>query len=184
MVSFARFISTTFATLNLAVFLLIACGWIGGSPLVGLVAAMITAGVPAAVIALGIRCGKLQNRFIPDRRARVLLAIISILAAATALCVLPMMGAPTLVYRAVLATMLAVAAVGIVSAWWKISAHTTMASLVAVAVWSWTFWGVVAIAVVAAVATSRVILHAHTVWQVIAGVVLGGAIGLAFFVLA
>ncbi|MGA4995896.1 phosphatase PAP2 family protein [Nonomuraea bangladeshensis] len=144
------------------------------------VAAALCGGVPAAVIALGVRSGRFGNQHITDRAQRpALIAVIAGLVVA-ALALLVVLGAPRVMVACVAVMLATLAVLGpITVAGWKISFHTAVAAgsfvmLAAVVPAGWA--GVVAVAgaaVVALIGWSRAVLGDHTPGQVLAGAAAG-----------
>jgi uncharacterized membrane protein (DUF4010 family) len=152
---------------------LLAQGWTGAAW--GLVASAFCGGVPATVIALGVRSGRLDSHHIVDRARRTgpLLAAVAAVLVALALLVL---GAPTLLVATVTAMLAALAVTVPITTRWKISFHAAVCAgtVVVLAHVLPALPAVLAGApVVALVCWARVRLAHHTWAQVAAGTLVG-----------
>lgn len=153
---------------------LLAQGWIGAAW--GLVASAFCGGVPAAVIAVGVRSGRLDSHHIVDRSRRTGPLLAAVAAVLVALALLVVMGAPTLLVATVTAMLAALAVTVPVTLRWKISFHAAVsAGTVVVFAHVLPAWpaGIAGAAVVALVCWARVRLAHHTWAQVVAGAVVG-----------
>ncbi|MFI9837137.1 hypothetical protein ACIHFD_08895 [Nonomuraea sp. NPDC051941] len=155
---------------------LLAQGW--GGAAWGLVASAICGGVPAAVIAAGVRTGRLDSHHIVDRARRTGPLVAAVAAVLVALALLVVMGAPTLLVATVTAMLVALAVTVPVTLRWKISFHAAVsAGTVVVFAHVLPAWpaAIAGAAVVALVCWARVRLTHHTWPQVIVGAVVGMA---------
>ncbi|MFI7699744.1 hypothetical protein [Nonomuraea sp. NPDC049480] len=153
---------------------LLAQGWIGAAW--GLVASAFCGGVPAAVIAVGVRSGRLDSHHIVERSRRTGPLLAAVAAVLVALALLVVMGAPTLLVATVTAMLAALAVTVPVTLRWKISFHAAVsAGTVVVFAHVLPAWpaGIAGAAVVALVCWARVRLAHHTWAQVVAGAVVG-----------
>lgn len=141
--------------------------------------------LPYAVVLVGVRRGRLGGRHVPDRAERLVPTALAGVSVGVGIAVLTRLGAPRDVV-ALLASQVAGAVVGLaVTAFWKVSIHTAgIAGTVAVLTIRFGWPALAGIPVVALVAWSRVALGAHTVAQVLAGGLLGAAVGGVVFALA
>jgi len=153
---------------------LIAQGWTGAAW--GLVASALCGGVPALVIAMGVRSGRLDSHHIVDRARRTGPLLAAVGAVLLALLVLVLLGAPTLLVATVAAMLAALAVTVPITLRWKISFHAAVCAgtvvvlahvLPAVATLA------AGAAVVALVCWARVRLTHHTPAQVATGAVVG-----------
>ncbi|MEU1391032.1 MULTISPECIES: hypothetical protein [unclassified Nonomuraea] len=153
---------------------LLAQGWAGAAW--GLVASAFCGGVPAAVIALGVRSGRLDSHHIVDRARRTGPLLAAVAAVLVALALLVVLGAPRLLVATVTAMLVALAVTVPITTRWKISFHAAVSAgtvvvlahvLPAVPV------AIAGAAVVALVCWARVRLAHHTWAQVAAGAVAG-----------
>ncbi|MFG1944366.1 hypothetical protein [Nonomuraea sp. NPDC048826] len=156
---------------------LLAQGWAGA--VWGLVASALCGGVPAAVIAAGVRSGRLDSHHIVDRSRRagpLLAAVAGVLAA---LVLLAWLGAPRLLLAAVTAMLAALAVTVPVTLRWKISFHAAVCAGTIV-VLAYVLPAVPVLlagaAVVALVCWARVRLAHHTPAQVAAGTAVGALV--------
>ncbi|MFI6732082.1 hypothetical protein ACIBI9_04045 [Nonomuraea sp. NPDC050451] len=155
---------------------LLAQGWAGAAW--GLVASAICGGVPAAVIAVGVRAGRLDSHHIVDRARRTGPLLAAVAAVLVALALLVVMGAPTLLVATVTAMLVALAVTVPVTLRWKISFHAAVsAGTVVVFAHVLPAWpaAIAGAAVVALVCWARVRLAHHTWPQVVVGAVVGTA---------
>ncbi|MEV0383850.1 hypothetical protein [Nonomuraea sp. NPDC050643] len=153
---------------------LLAQGWSGAAW--GLVASAFCGGVPAAVIAVGVRSGRLDSHHIVDRARRTGPLLAAVAAVLVALALLVVMGAPTLLVATVTAMLVALAVTVPITLRWKISFHAAVsAGTVVVFTHVLPAWpaAIAGAAVVALVCWARVRLAHHTVAQVVAGAVAG-----------
>ncbi|MEU6716684.1 hypothetical protein ABZ897_34905 [Nonomuraea sp. NPDC046802] len=153
---------------------LLAQGWSGAAW--GLVASAFCGGVPAAVIALGVRSGRLDSHHIVDRARRTGPLLAASAAVLAALALLVVLGAPTLLVATVTAMLAALAVTVPITLRWKISFHAAVsAGTVVVIAHVLPPWptAVIGGAVVALVCWARVRLTHHTWPQVAAGAAVG-----------
>ncbi|MEO3867686.1 hypothetical protein ABGB18_02525 [Nonomuraea sp. B12E4] len=153
---------------------LLAQGWAGAAW--GLVASALCGGVPAAVIALGVRSGRLDSHHIVDRARRTGPLLAAAAAVLAALALLVVLGAPTLLVATVTAMLVALAVTVPITLRWKISFHAAVwAGTVVVLAHVLPAWptAIAGAAVLALVSWARVRLTHHTWPQVVAGAVTG-----------
>ncbi|TYB59477.1 hypothetical protein FXF51_33925 [Nonomuraea sp. PA05] len=153
---------------------LLAQGWQGA--VWGLVASAFCGGVPAAVIALGVRSGRLDSHHIVDRARRTGPLLAAVAAVLVALALLVVLGAPTLLVATVTAMLVALGVTVPITLRWKISFHAAVsAGTVVVFAHVLPAWpaALVGAAVVALVCWARVRLTHHTWPQVAAGAAVG-----------
>lgn len=152
-------------------------GWAG-------LACLFTWVVPYAVVLVGVRRGRLGDKFLTQRRERVGPMLLACASAGVGVVVLARLGAPADLVRlvgAVLAGLLV--SVGVTTRW-KVSVHVAgLAGALAVAVVHYGGWALAGIPVLALVGWARVTLEAHTVAQVLAGACLGAGVTGATFAL-
>jgi membrane-associated phospholipid phosphatase len=152
----------------------------------GALAAVFAGVLPAVLLRYGVRRGLWSDRTVGVRRPRLVVLGFITLSVATGLLLLAVLGAPRLLtgYLAfMLGSVVVLAAITFV---WKISIHCAVASG-SVAILAFTFGPLVLFGyvLVALLGWSRVVLGDHTVWQVVAGSVLGaGAAAVAYAALA
>ncbi|MFD1937487.1 MULTISPECIES: hypothetical protein [Nonomuraea] len=155
---------------------LIAQGWSGAAW--GLLASALCGGVPATVIAVGVRMGRLDSRHLVDRSRRTGPLLAAVAAVLVALVLLVLLGAPTLLVATVTAMLAALAVTVPVTLRWKISFHAAVSAGTAVVlahVLPPVPTALVGGALVGLVCWARVRLAHHSPAQVIAGALVGVA---------
>jgi membrane-associated phospholipid phosphatase len=163
---------------------LVSDGWTGFRW--GFVASALCGGVPAVVIAMGVRSGRLDSRHIVDRSRRTAPLLVAVVAVFAALLLLGLLGAPRLLIATVGAMLAGLAVTVPVTLKWKISFHAAVSAgtvlvLARVLPVAPTLAG--GAVVVALVGWARVRLAHHTAAQVAAGALVGGASAWAILVL-
>jgi uncharacterized membrane protein (DUF4010 family) len=156
---------------------LIAQGWPGA--VWGLLASALCGGVPAAVIAVGVRSGRLDSHHIVDRARRTGPLLAAVAAVLFALLVLALLGAPRLLVATVTAMLAALAVTIPVTLRWKISFHAAVSAgtvVVLAQVLPALPTLAAGAAVVALVCWARVRLAHHTPAQVAAGTLVGALV--------
>ncbi|MFC4585189.1 hypothetical protein [Sphaerisporangium corydalis] len=186
----ARWITEIFAPQVLVIGLppvvgLVSDGWPGFRW--GLLASGLCGGVPALVIALGVRSGRLDSRHIVDRSRRTAPLLVAVAAVVAALALLAGLGAPRLLVATVAAMLAGLAVTVPVTLKWKISFHAAVSAgtvlvLARVLPVAPTLAG--GAVVVAVVCWARVRLAHHTAAQVVAGAAAGGGTALLTLVLS
>ncbi|GAA1256154.1 hypothetical protein GCM10009677_02850 [Sphaerisporangium rubeum] len=175
----ARWITDVFAPQVLVIGMppvvgLLSDGWRGAAW--GLVASALCGGVPAAVIAAGVRSGRLDSHHIVDRSLRTRPLLVAVAAVLAALALLSVLGAPTLLLATVGAMLAGLAVTVPVTLWWKISFHAAVTAGTVV-VFSHVLPPTPTLAagtlITAAVCWSRIRVTHHTLPQVLAGVAAG-----------
>ncbi|WP_207757770.1 hypothetical protein, partial [Nonomuraea cypriaca] len=142
----------------------------------GLVASGLCGGVPAAMIALGVRSGRLDSHHIVDRARRTGPLLAAVAAVLVALALLVVLGAPALLVATVTAMLVALGVTVPITLRWKISFHAAVcAGTVVVLTKVLPAWpaAIAGAAVVALVCWARVRLTHHTWAQVAAGAAVG-----------
>ncbi|WP_327582806.1 hypothetical protein OHA25_43850 [Nonomuraea sp. NBC_00507] len=155
---------------------LLAQGWRGAAW--GLVASAFCGGVPATVIALGVRSGQLDSHHIVDRARRTGPLLAAVAAVLVALALLVVMGAPTLLVATVTAMLAALGVTVPITLRWKISFHAAVSAgtvVVLAHVLPALPTAIAGGAVVGLVCWARVRLAHHSWTQVTAGAVVGTA---------
>lgn len=153
---------------------LIAQGWTGAAW--GLMASAFCGGVPAAVIAMGVRSGRLDSHHIVDRARRTGPLLAALAAVLVALALLVVLGAPKLLVATVTAMLVALGVTVPITTRWKISFHAAVSAGTVVVLAHVLPAVPVALAggaVVALVCWARVRLAHHTWPQVLAGAFVG-----------
>jgi membrane-associated phospholipid phosphatase len=148
----------------------------------GLLAALFAGVLPAVFLSYGVRRGLWSDRTVGARRPRLMVLGFITGSVAAGLILLIVLGAPRLL-TGYLAFMLgSVAVLAAITLVWKISIHCAVASG-SVAILALSFGPLVlpGYVLVALLCWSRVALGDHTVWQVIAGTVLGAGAAAAAY---
>lgn len=152
----------------------------------GLGAAAVCVGVPAAVIGIGVRRGRLDSMHVVDRTSRKGPLLSGLVALILGLVVLIAAGAPPVV-KATVAVMLAcVAVMGAVTIRWKISFHTGVVAGTTVMLAHLlppAYILPIGAAITALVSWARVRVSHHTPAQTIAGATTGAILAWAVFTL-
>ncbi|MFI9845184.1 hypothetical protein ACIHFD_49755 [Nonomuraea sp. NPDC051941] len=159
-------------------------GWAGVGWAV--IAAVLCGGIPAAVIAAGVKSGRFGNHHITERSQRPKLIVIIVVLVVVALALLVVLGAPQVMVACVAIMLATLAVLGpITVAGWKISFHTAVAAgsfvmVAAVLPGGWMYVvGVLGAAAVGLIGWSRAVLGDHTPAQTLAGAAAGAAATLA-----
>jgi drug/metabolite transporter (DMT)-like permease len=178
----ARILTEVFAPPILVVALLVVVGIHSTSSvskglLLSAVAAFFAAGLPYAIMLIGIRKGRLSDRHLSLREQRPTMMIIGLVSVSVGLLVIVWLDAPR-EFLALVAAMVAGVGVALaISLSWKISIHTACAAgTVAILVIVFGLIMLVLVPVVVAVCWARVALHDHTGWQVLAGAAVGAIV--------
>lgn len=151
-------------------------GWHGAAW--GLMASLLCGGVPAAVIAAGVRSGRLDSHHIVERARRTGPLLAAVAAVVAALVLLVTLGAPRLLVATVTAMLVALAVTVPITLRWKISFHAAVSSGTVVVVAHVLPAVPVALAgalVVGLICWARVRLAHHTWPQVLVGALVGVA---------
>ncbi|YCK37141.1 hypothetical protein ACNF49_24730 [Actinomadura sp. ATCC 39365] len=176
----ARAITEVFAPQYVAVAMppVTGAAGLGGPGLAwGLLAAAMCAGVPAAVIAAGVRRGRLDSIHLVERASRRGPMLVGLVAVVVGLAVLVLAGAPRLVLACAAVMLAWVVTLGAVTLAWKISFHTGVAAGTAVVlahVLPPVPVAVCGTALVVVIAWARTRVSHHTAAQTVAGAVTGG----------
>ncbi|MGC9544549.1 phosphatase PAP2 family protein [Streptomyces sp. UG1] len=138
--------------------------------------------IPVAYIKYGIRSGRWQDRHVGQRERRMHLIPVIMASVGIAITAMVVLHAPVQMTALVVAMLATLGAILPVTAFWKISVHTSVAAgavtILAVGISPW--WAAV-FPLVALIGWSRVALRDHTLGQVIAGTVLGSLVAGAVF---
>lgn len=157
-------------------------------PLVGLLwgieAIVFAAVIPIAYIKYGIRSGKWADRHVGNRQRRLLLIPVIMASVGAGIGGMLWLNAPQEMLALVVAMLATLTVLLPVTAFWKISVHTSVAAgslAILACAYGPMVW--LAVPVVAVIAWSRVTLRAHTLAQTIAGSVAGAVVAGAAFVM-
>ena len=184
----AKVLTEVFAPPILVLTLLVVVGIhstssIGEGLLLGAVATFFAAGLPYAIMLVGIRQGRLSDRHLSPREQRPAMMIIGLMSVSVGLLVMAWLDAPRELFALVAAMVAGVGVALAISSFWKISIHAacaagTIAILVIVFGWIMLVW----VPVVAAIGWARVTLRDHTPLQVVAGSAVGAIVAAALMV--
>lgn len=188
---FARFFSTSFSPLLMPTYCTMIALWAtrlssapeGARLSSAIVVLLLSCFLPLAAMLAAIRLGKVTDTRVRSRRQRIYLYPIAIVAYLLCAWYLFRVHAPSWLSGLFLGMSISSMCAFVINFKWKISAHAigcggliAFIFFIAVTGLSELFflpWISVAMLISGAVATSRLILKAHTIWQVIAGFTLG-----------
>lgn len=153
---------------------LLAVGW-RTSPAWALLTAFLCVALPYAFVHWGVRTGRWTHRHIPHREQRLVPFLVALACAGTSIGLLVVVpGAPSELLMVALAMLVGQVGTLVVTVWWKISVHTTVAfgvNAVLVAAYGPPLLAFLPVAAVTG--WSRVALRDHTPAQTLAGAALG-----------
>ncbi|MFF8773082.1 hypothetical protein [Kitasatospora sp. NPDC015120] len=146
-------------------------------------AALFTAVIPTLLIRFGMRRGTVDDRHVGNRRRRLTLFPLIMVSVAAGFAGMLLAHAPRDLTAVVLAMFASLVPILVITAWWKVSVHTAVASgavvCLAVALGPW--W-LLLYPSVAVIGWSRVVLRDHTAAQTVVGTAVGAlAAGLTFW---
>ncbi|MFE7190603.1 hypothetical protein [Kitasatospora sp. NPDC057541] len=146
-------------------------------------AALFTAVIPTLLIQYGMRRGTVDDRHVGNRSRRLTLFPLIMVSVAIGLTGMFLAHAPRDLTAVVLAMFASLVPILVITAWWKVSVHTAVASgavvCLAVALGAW--W-LLLLPLVAVIGWSRVVLRDHTVAQTVVGTAVGAlSAGLTFW---
>lgn len=184
-------VSDILSPAHLVMALPIVVGWQATWPdatgaLWGLTASLFCGAVPYAVILAGVRAGRLTDKHIGRRDQRVLPLVLALASVVAGLAALLVLRATPAVVVLVIGMLAALAVIVPITAFWKISVHSAVATGAATAltVTFGPYAAALAWPLTVLVAAARVTLHAHTTAQVIAGGLVGSLVPLGVYLLA
>jgi hypothetical protein len=141
--------------------------------------------LPVSYIAWNVRRGKITDIHMKERRQRFGPFVFSIACSAAGWFVLRLMDTPAIVSTFALFSVLQLAVLATITLVWQISIHSMSITGAVVAIGA--IFGVpqalVVVPLVPLVGAARIKLHRHTLAQVVAGTVLGGALPMLLFAL-
>ncbi len=143
----------------------------------GAVAGLFVCILPLIVVLVLVRLGKITDHHVSTRSQRPLVLLMAIVSVLAGIGVLIAINAPRSVLAAMLAVVAGVAIVAVVSAYWKISGHAAAISCAVVVIIA--ILGPVwlpLLLLILAVGWSRLVLHAHTLGQVVGGGLFGAVV--------
>ncbi|MEU3500199.1 phosphatase PAP2 family protein [Streptomyces hundungensis] len=147
-----------------------------------IVGLLFSAVIPMAYIKRSMRAGTVSDQHVGNRASRMVVLPVIMGSVAVALIAMYVGGAPQQMKALVVSMMATLLVILPITAFWKISLHTAVSTgAIAVLAVGVTWWVLLALPVVGLIGWSRVEIRDHTVGQVIAGTVVGGAVaGFAF----
>jgi membrane-associated phospholipid phosphatase len=150
----------------------------------GLVVAVFTSVLPMVFIVRGARRGRWDGHHVRDREHRFVPLVVALGSGALGLVVLLAGHAPQDVIALACSMLVTLAVCILITRWWKVSLHTTVAGGAAatIALLYGPAW-LALFLLVALIGWARVVLTDHTIAQVIAGALLGPVTGGAVFLL-
>ncbi|MEU0569794.1 hypothetical protein ABZ297_31055 [Nonomuraea sp. NPDC005983] len=162
----------------------LADGWTGLGW--GLVAAVLCAGIPAGVIAIGVRKGRLDSKHLVDRSGRKVPLLAGLAAVVVGLALLIALGAPKAVVATAVTMLGWVLVMGSITVWWKISFHagvSTGATVIIAHLLEWWPGLLIGAVLVSVIGWARVRIAHHTLAQVVTGIAAGGTVAWAAFMM-
>lgn len=149
-----------------------------------LVVAVFFSVLPMVFLMWGARRGRWDGHWVRDRAHRTLPLLVCLASALAGLAVMLLGGAPREVVVLAWAMIVSVVACLVITRWWKVSVHATVAGgAVAMVTFVYGPWLLSLALLVALVCWARVVVEDHTVAQVVAGAVLGPVVGGAVFLI-
>ncbi|WP_260479005.1 hypothetical protein [Kibdelosporangium aridum] len=149
-----------------------------------LVVAVFYSVLPMAFIIRGARRGKWDGHWVRERERRFLPLMMCLVSALVGLVILLVWDAPRDVLALAWSMVTVLVVCVIITKWWKVSLHATVAGgavATVILIYGWIM--AVLIPLVALVAWARVKVHDHTAAQVVVGSILGPVVGGVVFVL-
>ena len=148
----------------------------------GLLVAVFYSALPMAFVVHGARRGRWDGHWVRDREHRTLPLVMCLLSALVGMAVMVWLAAPATVVALAWAMITTLVACLVITRWWKVSVHATVAGgAVAMVTFLYGPWLLLLVPLVALVCWSRVVVEDHTVAQVVAGALLGPLVGGAIF---
>jgi membrane-associated phospholipid phosphatase len=138
--------------------------------------------LPMAFLVWGARRGRWDGHWVRDRAHRTVPLLVCLASGLAGLVVMLVGGAPREVVALSVAMILTLVACLVITRWWKVSVHATVAGgAVAMVALLYGPWLLLLALLVALVCWARVMVEDHTVAQVVVGAVLGPVVGGAVF---
>lgn len=175
----ARIVTDSLAPAYLVIAILLITGWHSTGSITGLawglLAALFCGGIPFAIILFGVKRGAWTDKHIKVRSQRAVPLAATMASVLVGILTLVLFDAPREIFALVIAMLVGLAATMVVTVWWKVSVHTTVASgVVTIMTLAFgTYLAPLGLGIVA-IGWSRVQLRDHTIAQTIAGALLGG----------
>jgi membrane-associated phospholipid phosphatase len=150
-----------------------------------LVGMVFTVAIPAFIVDRGVRAGRYTDHHLREREQRAVPLGLAALSVATGVVVLVVAGAPREITALQVAVLVTVAVATAVTLVWKISFHTAVVAAAAsvLTLLGGPWWALTWVAV-PVVGGARLVLRAHTLAQVAAGLVVGAGVTTAVLLLA
>lgn len=155
--------------------LLPALGW-------GLLVAATSSILPMGVIVWGARTGRWDSHHVRDRAGRAVPFLALIVMSLVGLGLLVALGAPWSLIALDISMIGSLFVTGAITAWWKVSMHSAVASgavVILAVIYHPAWWALMVL--VAAISWSRVQIRDHTTAQVTAGAIVGAVVGGGLF---
>lgn len=138
--------------------------------------------LPMAFLVRGARRGRWDGHWVRDRAHRRLPLLVCLASGLAGMAIMLVGGAPSEVVALAAAMILTLVACLVITRWWKVSVHATVAAgAVAMVTLLYGPWLLLLAVLVALVCWARVMAEDHTVAQVVVGAVLGPVVGGAVF---
>ena len=150
-----------------------------------LVGMLFTVAIPAFIVDRGVRAGRYTDHHLREREQRAVPLGLAALSVATGVVVLVVAGAPREITALQVAVLVTVAVATGITLVWKISFHTAVVAAAAsvLTLLGGPWWALSWVAV-PVVGWARLVLRAHTLAQVVAGLVVGAGVTTAVLLLA
>lgn len=144
----------------------------------GLLVALFYSVIPMVIMVRGARRGRWDGHWVRERERRTVPFLLCLVSTAAGLVIMLAGGAPRAVVALALSMIATLLAVLVITRWWKVSVHATVAGgAVATVVLLYGPWYLLLVAGVAVVCWSRVMVEDHTAAQVVVGALLGPLVG-------
>lgn len=186
----ARVVTEVLSPVVVVVAVLLAVAWhatgndVGATLGWAAVVAVFYSVLPMLVLVYGARRGRWDGHWVRDREHRTVPLVLCLISALVGLAVMILGDAPREVTALAWAMIAAVVACLVITRWWKVSIHATVAGgAAAMVIFLYGPWLLLLVLLVALVCWSRVVLTDHTVGQVVVGAILGPVVGGAIFLL-
>jgi membrane-associated phospholipid phosphatase len=138
--------------------------------------------LPMVFLVRGARRGRWDGHWVRDRAHRTVPLLVCLASALTGVVIMLAGDAPREVVGLAWAMVLTLVACLVITRWWKVSVHATVAGgAVAMVTLLYGPWLLLLVPLVFLVCWARVMVEDHTVAQVVAGAVLGPVVGGAVF---
>jgi membrane-associated phospholipid phosphatase len=148
----------------------------------GVLIAVFFSVLPMAFLVRGARRGRWDGHWVRDRAHRTVPLLMCLASGLAGMAIMLLGGAPREVIALAWAMILTLVACLVITRWWKVSVHATVAGgAVAMVTLLYGPWLLLLAVLVALVCWARVAVADHTVAQVVVGAVLGPVVGGAVF---